>query len=145
MSARRLRKTEATERDDKAWQPEVEEEEEEEEEFATAGGKESTVDFKKLMKVFILVKVCMSFLRTNTSGKLLVEIVLFELATLVESLVELLVLFELLLARVKTAAWIHDCPILHIRDPPFVVWWTEKNDHRSVFLSCALPNCGIKM
>ena len=67
------------------------------------GGKVPTTVFRKPEKLEVLVKSWT-----------------FEARTVLVLLLEL-VLVLLLLDRVKTAAWTHDCPILHIRGPPLLV------------------------
>lgn len=134
MRARRdSRRTEATERND-----EVSEPADVDDVFVVTddafvvtamGGKVPTVELKKFEKLDTLVKTCVFVSRVITSSNILLELVLVvEFVVLFELVVELVilfkllrdkvVLFELLLARVKTAAWNHDCPILHIRGPP---------------------------
>lgn len=73
------------------------------------GGKMPTTLCRKSEKLEVLVKTWILF-DARASLVLLLE----------------LVLVLLLLATVKTAAWTHDAPILHIRGPPTLVWEREK-------------------
>lgn len=74
--------------------------------FVAFGGKEPTTDVRNDAKLEVLVKTWISEARAKRDDAVL----------LLELVLELL--FELLVCIVKTAAWIHDRPTLHISGPP---------------------------
>jgi len=81
--------------------------------LATFGGKEPTTSLRNDAKLEVLVKVWISWRRERDDAVLLLELVL-----------ELL--FEMLGFKVKTAAWIHDRPCLHISRPVWSHWGRER-------------------